>query len=574
AVMCCTFGDSTDVAWWRQYNLPLVEAIEKNGHMSGAAGTYAGLTIPQARQSILENLAENGLLIEQHSIEQSVRVHERCDTPVEYITSPQWFIRVIDHKQELLELGERVAWHPEHMVNRYLSWVENLSWDWCISRQRYFGVPFPVWYCRACGEITLADEDQLPADPLQEEPGRACHCGSTDFTPEEDVMDTWATSSMSPQIVAQWLAPPKNEPALYERVFPFSLRPQAHEIIRTWAFYTLVKSHYHFNQRPWSDVLISGWGVAGEGMGKISKSRGGGAMPPLEMIQRYSADAVRYWAASTGPGKDSVISEEKVKAGSRLLTKLWNVARFCEPFLPDASQLACLEDGDTSLPFTPSDRWILAGVQSLVGRVTQMLEAYDYASAKSEVELFFWTDLADNYLEMCKQRLYAAPSPLRDAARFTLYHAMHTILHLFAPFLPFITEEIYISLFAASDTLEGKPGRSIHTSSWPVPDRRFDDELALQFGLTLIQIATAVRRYKSERNLPLSSEINRLLIGVDRSSTETESRQDVLRRLAEAEADLKSVARATHIELLSEFDPALLDTQVGGGIWLRFQGEN
>jgi valyl-tRNA synthetase len=327
-------------------------------------------------------------------------VHERCDTPVEYIIARQWFIRILEHKEELLQAGEQVHWFPEHMSARYRAWVENLSWDWCISRQRYYGVPFPVWYCQACGQVMLADETSLPVDPLGQNPGRACACGSTSFVPEEDVLDTWATSSLSPQIAGRWLADPAGADAgLYAKTFPFGLRPQAHEIIRTWAFYTIVKSLYHFGQLPWTNVFISGWGLAGEGMGKISKSRGGGPMPPLEMIELYSADAVRYWAASTGPGKDSVISEEKIQMGVKLVTKLWNVARFAERFL------AGYRPPQAAPSLTLADRWILASTQRLVRRASGLFQQYEYAAAKSEIEGFFWRDLADNYLEMVKQRL-------------------------------------------------------------------------------------------------------------------------------------------------------------------------
>ena len=240
------------------------------------------------------------MLLARQPVTQTMRVHERCDTPAEYLVTQQWFVRVLDFKEDLLAAGEQINWHPAHMQARYRAWVENLGWDWCISRQRYFGVSFPLWYCDACGEILLADEDQLPIDPTEQQPPRACTCGSTTFTPEEDVMDTWATSSMSPQIAGRWLT----DPALYGQVFPMSLRPQAHEIIRTWAFDTIVKSYHHFGELPWKNIAISGWGVAAAGAGKISKSRGGGPMPPMAMIEKYSADAVRYWAASTGPGKD------------------------------------------------------------------------------------------------------------------------------------------------------------------------------------------------------------------------------------------------------------------------------
>ncbi len=255
-VMCCTFGDTVDKHWWYTYHLPHIQAIDQQGKITEAGGVYAGLPVSEARQEIITSLEQGGYLLEQTPTSQIVPVHERCDTPVEFIMSQQWFIRLLDHKDELLAAGERISWHPQHMKARYLSWVENLAWDWCISRQRYYGVPFPLWYCQECGEIILADEEQLPVDPIEAQPLTPCQCGSENFSPERDILDTWATSSMTPQIVGGWL----REDDLYQQVFPFSLRPQAHEIIRTWAFYTIAKSHYHFQQLPWQEVAISGWG--------------------------------------------------------------------------------------------------------------------------------------------------------------------------------------------------------------------------------------------------------------------------------------------------------------------------
>lgn len=565
AVMCCTFGDTLDVTWWYTHNLPLVEAIGRDGRMTQAAGDYAGIPVQEARRKIKQELQANDLLLNSQPVSQSIRVHERCDTPVEYIVTRQWFVQVLDSKDIFLEAGERVIWHPEHMRARYRAWVENLTWDWCISRQRYFGVPFPVWYCKDCGEIVLAEEDQLPVDPSEHQPARPCRCGSTSFIPEEDVMDTWATSSLSPQIVGQWQ--PCRQPqgtgdaqadTLFDKIFPFSLRPQAHEIIRTWAFYTIVKSHYHFGQLPWKEVLISGWGVAGEGMGKISKSRGGGPMAPLEMIERYSADAVRYWAASTGPGKDAVISEEKIQIGVKLVTKLWNVARFSARFLagyqpPAVSSKAALEAH--AIPLTPADRWILSRTQRLVRRVTGLLESYDYAAAKNEVETFFWTELADNYLEMCKQRLYTEASPAREGARFTLYQLGLTLIKLFAPFLPFVTEEIYLAMFAG---LEGKP--SIHVATWPQPEASLEDDQSERVGETLVGIATTVRRYKSEHNLPLGSELQRLQLATEQPA--------LAESLMNAADDLQSITRARQIEVVDRLDAGLESLQKVGTVWV------
>jgi valyl-tRNA synthetase len=275
AVMCCTFGDTTDVSWWRNYRLPLIQAIDRNGRMTENSGILAGLSTHEARKAIITHLENRGYLTDHQPTTQSVRVHERCDTPVEYLMISQWFIRVLEFKERFLEAGEQVNWVPDYMAARYRTWVENLNWDWCISRQRYFGIPFPVWYCKSCHGVVLASGEQLPIDPLIDRPNHPCPgCGGEEFQPETDILDTWATSSMSPQIVGGWLD--EKHPEQYANVFPYSLRPQAHEIIRTWAFYTIVKSSFHYDCLPWKNVLISGWGLAGDGLGKISKSRGGG----------------------------------------------------------------------------------------------------------------------------------------------------------------------------------------------------------------------------------------------------------------------------------------------------------
>ena len=324
-----------------------------------------------------------------------------------------------------------------------------------------------------------------------------------------------------------------------------SLRAQAHEIIRTWAFYTIYKSLFHFNELPWKDVVISGWGIAAKGMGKISKSRGGGPMSPMKMIERYSADAVRYWTASTGPGKDSIISEEKIQMGGKLVNKLWNVARFSGRFLEgyhpssktDSSGGAALE------MLTPADRWILSRLQHLILRVTDLFENYDYAAAKSELENFFWSEFADNYLEMCKQRLYEGSEEMKSAALYSLYHLVETIIKLFAPFLPHVTEEIYQGLFATSDGFH-----SIHNSSWPRANPELLDERVERVGLTLLDIATSVRRYKSDYNLPLNTPIEQLQLAI--------TNPDLTIVLQEASGDLTSITRAQSVKVVTQIDPS------------------
>jgi valyl-tRNA synthetase len=535
AVMCCTFGDQADVAWWYGHQLALVEAISEDGRMLLVTGEIAGLSIDAARHKIKTLLLDQNLILDRTPTSGTIRVHERCDTPVEFLVTSQWFIRVLENKAKFLELGQQLRWHPAHMQARYQAWVENLNWDWCISRQRYYGVPFPVWYCAACGEMMLAEDNELPVDPLTRGPGRPCACGSTEFRPDTDIMDTWATSSVSPEIASGWL----EDEHRFARLFPMSLRPQASEIIRTWTFYSIVKSYYHFGRLPWSDALISGWGLAGEGMGKISKSKGGGPMAPMEMIQRYSADAVRYWAASTAPGKDSVISEEKIQMGAKLVTKLWNVARFAEPFMLSEAQ------AEGPVAYSVADQWILASLDRLIGRVTDAFEHYEYAQARGEIEGFFWRELTDNYLEMAKLRLYSPDHPEHGGACSALKAVLRTLLKLLAPLLPFVTEQIWMNLFAAEEA-----GRSIHLSSWPqtCPERE-TYSLADQ-GELLISIASAVRRYKSENALSLGSELQRLQI----VTTDAE----IAGILLDARSDIGSVTRARVVEFAQSLDPGMI----------------
>jgi valyl-tRNA synthetase len=548
-VMCCTFGDAADVSWWLTHHLPLIELVERDGRLNPSAGPYQGMVISEARTAVKQDLALKGYVLDYQNTTQSIRVHERCDTPVEILVTRQWFIKIMDLKQVLLDAGRNIQWHPDHMRDRYENWVENLSWDWCISRQRYYGVPIPVWYCEECRQVILAEERQLPVDPLDDLPGGPCpRCGSLQFRPDVDVFDTWATSSMTPQIVGQWL----NNVDLFDQVYPFSLRPQAHEIIRTWAFYTILKSILHFSTLPWDHVAISGWGIAGEGMGKISKSRGGGPMPPLEMIEKYSADAVRYWAASTGPGKDAIISEEKVQMGAKLATKLWNVARFSEPFLVDFQPPVLIPS------ISPADRWILSRLQGVIERSTGHLNAYDYASAKGEAESFFWSELTDNYLEMCKQRLYGVNHPLGVGARYTLYQVLLNLLKLFSPYLPYITDEIYQKLFRSSDSDQAI---SIHQAPWPVGYPGWKDDAAEALGAQLVQIAISVRRSKSERKLPLGIGFAQLQLATDLVTLEQQLRAAV--------GDLMSITRAQEININNLSETKLPYLPVNEHIWLR-----
>jgi valyl-tRNA synthetase len=552
AVMCCTFGDATDVAWWQAHQLPLIPLLTRQGRLSSAGGPYAGLTLAAARQQITADLRDAALLRATSETAQTVRVHERCGTPLEILETQQWFIRVLDAKEALLEAGRRIAWHPAYMQTRYEHWVANLKWDWCISRQRYYGVPFPVWYCDQCGAILLADETQLPLDPTTTAPPRPCRCGNADWRPEEDVMDTWATSSVSPQIATQWL----DDPALYARLFPMHLRPQAHDIVRTWAFYTIVKSHYHFGAIPWQTVMISGHGLAPDGA-SIHKSKGNSPIAPMALIERYGADATRYWACSGSTGADQSINEATMKQGMRLVNKLWNAARFIAGIAP-AEARSGHEGASPPRDLLPSDRALLSWLQRLIEQATGRFAAYEYAAACDATERFFWGMFCDNYLEWVKNRLYEGSAAEHQAAQWTLAQTMLAVLKLFAPILPHITAEIYHHLFAAQ-----AGGGSIHTARWPQPDPALIDPAAEQSGAALLALTGAVRRYKSAQSLSLGAALTRLTIATDADNA-------ILRALLEQSViDVRSVSRAGEIVFATE--PGTDFEELQPGLWLKIE---
>jgi valyl-tRNA synthetase len=529
AVMCCTFGDSTDVRWWRTHQLPLLAAIGRNGRMTALAGSCADLPIHEARKRILEHLSEKGLILHQETIEHNVGTHERCGTPLEYLQTRQWFIRVLDSKERFIEAGRKIRWHPEHMQIRYEHWVENLQWDWCISRQRFLGVPFPAWTCRACGELILARLEQLPLDPHTTKPLHPCACGSNDFEPEPDVMDTWATSSCTPLLLARWL----DDPAWFAEHFPASLRPQAHDIIRTWAFYSIVKALYHTNEIPWREVVISGHALSAA-RGKISKSKSHTEASPMVLIEQESADALRYWATSVRTGSDTPFNPETIATGRRLMTKLWNASRFAQSRLEGLTgEVALSEMPPDSL--LPTDRWLLSRLARTIAYATTELENGEYSTARAEIERFFWSDLCDNYLELAKTRLYREAGPQQEAAQWTLYHALLSVLKMLAPYMPYITEEIYQSLFRKWEL-----AISIHTSAWPQEHPEWIDADAEGTGKTLLELLRQVRRYKAERGLSVGADLEALYI---------RSQPAQRAALEAALVDLRSATRAQSVVL-------------------------
>lgn len=494
-MMVCTFGDKEDVAKWYKYSLPLRIAITKDGKLNELGQKYANLPLKEARKQIIEDLKAESLLINQKSITHAVNVHDKCGTEIEFMKTPQWYIKILDKKQELIKAGNSIAWYPEHMKSRYINWVENLNWNWCISRQRHFGVPFPVWYCKKCNNIIVAEESSLPVDPLITQPTTTCKCGSNEFIPEKDVMDTWATSSVSPQIITNW----KDKGGYdveFKQLYPMTLRPQAHDIIRTWAFYTITKGLYNCDNIPWKNIMISGHAQDPHGR-KMSKSLGN-VIEPEDMIKKYSADALRYWAASSKLGDDLPFQDKDLMTGQKTVTKLWNASKFSMMHLADYNNTP-------STHLELMDRWLLSKMNRMIVDCTENFEKYEYSKTKQDVDKFFWNALCDYYLEIIKDRIYNAEKrgvEPRKSAQFTLYQSLITVIKMMAPIMPHITEAVYQMYFA-----EKEHCKSIHISEWPISNPKLIDEEAEKAGDIIIAIIAAVRKFKSENKVSLKKEI-------------------------------------------------------------------
>lgn len=498
-VMCCTFGDQTDIEWWKKYNLSLKYIFTNDGRIVDSVPNYGGLKIKEARKQIIEDLQAGGFVVKIEELEHEVQTHERCGKEVEYSVMKQWFIDTMNHKEDFLKIGNEIKWHPAHMQNRYNEWVENIMWDWCISRQRYFGVPFPVWYCKECGEPIFARKEDLPVNPLVDSPkiDKCPKCGCTEFVPETDVMDTWATSSITPLINMHY-----GEEDNYEDILkPMSLRTNASEIIRTWDFYTIVKSFYHFGRRPWDNVMISGFVMAGKGE-KISKSKGNSKVEPLSLISQYSADVIRYWAGSGRLGTDIVYSEETLQRGRKLVNKIWNVSKFIEMHLQD------YEDKEFN-NYEYIDKWILGKYQEMEKGFLKYLDEYEVGLALNHLEKFFW-NFCDNYIEIVKHRLYR-PEEFGDVARYsgqkTVYTLLYKLLQDFSIYFPFITEEIYQELYHDK--------KSIHLTEIKELNNSFDEEM--RFGDQIMEIISIARGEKTNNNVSLKTPIRVLDLDVNES---------------------------------------------------------
>jgi valyl-tRNA synthetase len=540
AVMCCTFGDETDIRWWKKHNLPLQVILQKDGKIDG-------IPIKQFKEKIIEDLRAKNLLLKQENITRAVKCAERSGVPIEILVVPQWFIKILDKKELLKVKANECNWFPDYMRIRIEQWIDGLSWDWCISRQRFFGVAFPVWYSKRVGEegkILVAEVGQLPCDPSVDLPRGYSR---DEVSAETDIMDTWATSSISPQLSSRGISEEICfDKARHEKLFPADLRPQAHEIIRTWAFYTLAKSVLHQDSIPWKNLMISGWCLAADKT-KMSKSKGN-VVTPTSLIEEKGSDIVRYWASTSHLGADTAYSEDVFKIGQKLTTKLFNAAKFASMNFEILDQNLNIKNITQA-----ADLWILARLQQTIKTATKEFEKFEYARAREAIEEFFWRDFCDNYLEICKVRSYGinaeklAGIELSDrqkteilakqqSAILTLAICLNNLLKLLAPILPHICDEIYATIFAE----EFAQTKSINArGNWPKVDETLLDQKFLDSGEVLLAAISEVRKFKSENNLSMKTQVQKVRVANKIN-------------LSEFREDLANVCNAAEIELVDD----------------------
>jgi len=530
-VMICTYGDKEDVRIVKRHNLPVITILTDNGRINENGGKYQGLTVEETKKAIVQDLEAAGMLEKVEEITQEVGLCERCKTPIEILERKQWFMKTRILTDDVVKTAEEIIWFPEHMKTRLIDWAKSLDWDWVISRQRVFATPIPVWYCKSCGEIIVAHENWVPIDPKLENPRiESCpKCGGREFTPETDVFDTWMDSSITCAVHAGWPDRPD-----WRRLFPADVHPSGVDIIRTWAYYLVVRHLALFGEKPFKSCLINGMVLGVDGR-KMSKSLKNYVATP-EVLNRYGADAARQWAAGGGAtGSDIPFRWPDVEYGRRFLTKLWNSARFVSNQLQDYRPG---ENGELQL----LDRWILSKAERMTSKVTEALEKCQFNVALDEIRNFTWHVFCDQYLEAVKDRLYRPEvygEGKRKAAQSTLYNVLYRILQLLAPIIPHITEEIYQALYAEYVGLN-----SIHLTSWPQLDESRMDEASERDGELLVALISEIRRYKAEKRKPLNAQIRKVKIYAG-----TKELAEIIDR---NKGDLVGTCRISELEILPE----------------------
>ncbi len=522
AVMVCTFGNKMDVKWQKKYNLPVIKEITENGRISVEDPRFKGLKIDEARKKVVEELAKEGKLIRTEQVKQNIGTCWRCKTPVEIISRPQWFMKTMQMTNRVTEWAEKLRWIPPFAKQRLIDWAQSLDWDWVVSRQRIFGTPIPIWYCKRCGEIVIPDENKLPVDPRKDlAPLEKCpKCNSLDLKGESDVLDTWMDSSISAAVHAGWPA----NPTLFDRLFPADLQPNGLDIVRTWDYYLMVRSLALFNKAPYKTLLINGM-VRGTD-GRMMHKSYGNFVETSEVMKKVGADAFRQWAASGGStGYDIPFRLNDAEHGKKFLTKLWNVARFILSNPTDETEPEISN-------FSTLDQWLLGSLQELIVSATEAFDNFQFNTSLEAVRDFTWHSLADDYLEAVKYRLQP-DSPALDSrkAKYCLTQALLTICKLLAPICPHLTEAIYQEIRTRTHK------KSIHMEEWPQPNLTLLDKKRIQDGRMLVEVIAGARRKKSEKGLSLKTPLRQLIISGPQSAIEVlRNNQEPILRTIRAES--------------------------------------
>ncbi len=496
-VMVCTFGDKQDVVWTYRHNLPVIKAFDQKGRVINS-GIYDGLPAKEARKKVLDIIKEKGLYVRSEPLRQVVKIHDRCGTTVEFLMSKQWFLNVKDYKDMILKSANEIRWYPEFGIYHLINWTKNLEWDWVISRQRVWGTPIPFWYCPKCKKWYHADESELPVDPRFEK--RHCPVCGTEMEGETAVCDCWVDSSITPLVISKWT----EDEEFFNRMYPATLRPQGYEIIRTWAFYTIYRCKYLTGKTPFKEILLNGNVLAPDGT-KMSKSKKN-EIEPNELLDEYSADALRQWAALSGAmTKDKPFSYKDIKYSQSFLNKLWNAARFMEPHISEYDY----DDADSENLRTV-DRWILSRLFTVIKEVTMYMDKYEYQHALRTIQTFFWHEVCDYYIEYVKHRLYDPEKygiASKRAAQYTLYNILLTTIKLLAPFTPHISEEIYQIFYP-------EPDKFVVRETWPEPYTQWFDPRAVQRTKLLNKVVARVREYRGRNGLSMKQPIPKIVVRV------------------------------------------------------------
>jgi len=530
-VMICTYGDKADVKTVIKHGLPAITCIDEKGRMTEKAGKYAGMKSEQAKKTMIEDLKSQNMIVKSEPLSQEVSLCWRCHTPVEILEREQWFMKTRMLTDEVEKNANEITWYPDFMKHRLIDWARSLEWDWVISRQRVFATPIPIWYCKNCSEIILADESWVPIDPRIEKPkiAKCPKCSGTEFLPERDVLDTWMDSSITCAVHAGW--PDKAD---WHKRFPADVHASGVDIIRTWAYYLMVRHLALFGEKPYKSCLINGMVLGTDG--REMHKHLGNYVASLDALAKYGADALRQWATGGGAtGSDIPFRWPDVEYGWRFLIKLWNASRFVASLLEDYKP-----DDKTEYELQPLDKWILCKAEKATQRATDALEKCQFNIAMEETRNFAWHVFCDSYIEAVKDRLYKPEvygAEKRKAAQYTLYMVLHRILQLLAPLMPHVAEEIYQLMYA-----EDKSQKSIHTSPWPKTNKTLIDEQAENAGDVITAIISEIRKDKAEKHKPLNAEIKRLTIHA--------RDKEIAKALLEGKADIEGTCKAKYLEIV------------------------